>query len=291
MYRGAICSAFLHLAVFLFAVIGLPHFVHELPMMDYPVPVDVVTIADITNAPPPEAEKKEEPKPEPPKPEEAKPPPPPPEPEAAKPEPPKPEEPKPEPPKAIAEVAPPPTPKPKTKPEPPVKEVKPEKKPPPPDEMASILKTVEKLKEKQPPVKKEEKVESEESFLDTAEKLKNRAPRDYDSSAPITISQIDAIRRHFEKCWNIPAGAREAEDLAVQIRVTMAPDATVQQATIVPDSRLMTDGFYRAAAESALRAVLHPRCHSLQDIGLRPEQYDQWRDMIITFNPKQMIGA
>ena len=93
MYRGAIFSALLHIAVFLIAVIGLPHFAHELPMMDYPVPVDIVTIAEITNAPspPPEPEKKEEvkkeePKPEPPKPEEAKPPPP--EPEAAEPEPP-----------------------------------------------------------------------------------------------------------------------------------------------------------------------------------------------------------
>ncbi len=259
MYRGAIFSALLHAAVAVLVIVGLPHFKHDLPMMDVPVPVDIVTVAEITNAPPPAPEEKPEPQPEPPKPE--------------------------PPPTALAEVAPPP-PKPKTKPEPPVKDVKPEKKPPPPDEMASILKTVEKLKEKKP-------VEKEDSFLDTAEALKKRdsAPRDYDPSAPVTISQIDAIRRHFEKCWNIPAGARDAEDLAVQIRVAMAPDATVQRAEIVPDSRLLTDGFYRAAAESALRAVLHPRCHSLKDIGLRPEQFDQWRDMVITFNPKQMIGA
>lgn len=284
MYRGAIFSALLHVAVAVLVLVGLPHFKRELPMVDLPVPVDIVTVAEITNAPPPAPEEKPEPEPEPPKPEPVKPPPPP-EPEVTEPEPPKPEAPKPEPvPEAVAEVAP--APKPKTKPAPPVKDVKPEKKPPPPDEMASILKTVEKLKEKKPE-------EKEDSFLDTAEALKKResAPREYDSSAPITISQIDAIRRHFEKCWNIPAGARDAEDLAVQIRVAMAADATVQRAEIVPDSRLLTDGFYRAAAESALRAVLNPRCRSLKDIGLRPEQFDQWRDMVITFNPKQMIGA
>ena len=237
--------------------------------------------------PEPEVAPEPEPKPEPPKAEE---PPPPPEPAAAEPEP-EPEPPKPEPPpEALAELAPPP-PKPKTKPEPPpVKDVTPEKKPPPPDQMDSILKTVEKLKDREPEPKPKEK---EESFLETAEKLKKRdqVVREYDSSAPVTISQIDAIRRHFEKCWNIPAGARDAEDLAVQIRVAMAPDATVRTAEIVQDGRLYTDEFYRAAAESARRAVLNPRCRSLKGIGLRPEQYDQWRDMVITFNPKQMIGA
>jgi len=289
MYRSAAFSALLHVAVILLAYFGLPHLARELPPMDLPVPVDIVTVADITNAPPPkpkpEKEKEAPPKPEP-KPEPVKappPPPPPPEPEAVVPPPPapKPEPPKPEPPKAIAE-APAPTPKPKLRPEA-LKDVRPERKPPPPDEMASVLKSVEKLKEKK----------HEETPVEAAEALKDRAqaPREFNPSAPVTISQIDAIRRHFERCWNIPAGARDAENLAVDIRVALGPDATVQRAEIVEQSRMATDPFYRAAAESALRAVLNPRCRSLQDVGLRPDQYDQWKDMTITFNPKQMIGA
>ena len=71
----------------------------------------------------------------------------------------------------------------------------------------------------------------------------------------------------------------------------MAPDATVQGAEYVDPGKLGTDPFYRAAAESAMRAVLAPQCHSLQEVGLKPDQYDQWKDMVITFNPKQMIGA
>jgi len=281
MYRGAVISAVLHVAVLLLVYFGLPDFARPLPPIDTPVPVDIVNVADVTNAPPPpppkEEAKEEPPKPEPPKPEEKAPPPPP---EAAKTPPP---EPKPEPPKpeAVAE-APPPLPKPKARPEPPLKEVEPEKKPPPPDEMESILKTVDKLKAQK----------KEETPVEAAEALKQRnpAPQDFNPTIPVSISQIDAIRRHFEKCWNVPAGAREAQDLAVQIRVTLAPDASVTGAQYVSTSR-MDDPFYRAAAESALRAVLNPLCQSLADVGLRPEQYDQWKDMVITFNPKQMIGG
>lgn len=282
MERGAIYSAILHLAVILLVFFGLPHFKREL-QMELPVPVDVVTIAATTNAPPPPAKvetpKPEPPKPEPPKAEEVKPPEPP-KPEALTPPEPKPEPPKPEAPKEVAEL---PTPevKPKTKPEP-LKDVKPERKPPPPDDMESILKSVDKLKPQQ----------HEETPVETAEALKSRPSpaRPYNPTAPVSISQIDAIRRHFEKCWNVPAGARDAQDLAVNIRVTLGPDATVQHAEYVDTTR-MGDPFYRAAAESAMRAVMNPLCHSLQEIGLQPDQYDEWKDLDITFDPKQMIGA
>ncbi|MGB8275896.1 MAG: energy transducer TonB, partial [Alphaproteobacteria bacterium] len=182
--------------------------------------------------------------------------------------------PKPEPPKAVVEAPPAPLPKPKQKP------AKPEKKPPPPDLLASVLKTVEKLKS-QPPSPAPE----------TETKSDRPAPPSFDARAPITISQIDAIRRHFEKCWNIPAGAREAENLMVEVKVELDPDAYVQRAEIVDQTRTATDPFYRAAAESALRAVLNPVCRSLKEIALPPERYDEWKDMIISFNPKQMVGA
>ena len=35
----------------------------------------------------------------------------------------------------------------------------------------------------------------------------------------LSISEIDAVRRHFQQCWNIPSGAREAGDLATEIKV------------------------------------------------------------------------
>jgi Periplasmic protein TonB, links inner and outer membranes len=186
-------------------------------------------------------------------------------------------EPKPEPPEAVVEPPPPPKPEP---PEP-LKKLKPEKKPPPPDQMLAVLKTVEKLKEKR----------QEQPAEVTTPTQQRQPPREFDATAPITISQIDAIRRHFEKCWSIPAGARDAENLMVDIKVALGPDASVIRADIVDRSRLQTDPFFRAAAESALRAVLHPLCKSLKDINLRSDQYNQWKDMTISFDPRQMFGT
>ena len=103
----------------------------------------------------------------------------------------------------------------------------------------------------------------------------------------LTISELDAIRRQIEGCWNIPAEARDAENLIVDISVVMNPDRTVQRAEIVERWRLTSDPFFRAAAESALRAVLHPRCSPLR---LPPQKYQQWKTFTLSFNPKELIG-
>ena len=99
-------------------------------------------------------------------------------------------------------------------------------------------------------------------------------------------TEIDAVRRQISECWNMPAGARDAENLIVTIRATVAPDGTVTSAVIEDRSR-MGDPFYRAAAESAQRAMLNPRC---QPLKLPPEKYEQWKNLRIDFNPKDMIG-
>jgi hypothetical protein len=48
----------------------------------------------------------------------------------------------------------------------------------------------------------------------------------------------------------------------------------------------MSDPFYRAAAESALRAVLNPQCSPLK---LPPDKYEQWKILELTFNPKDLL--
>ena len=42
----------------------------------------------------------------------------------------------------------------------------------------------------------------------------------------LTASEIDVVRQQLSRCWNIPAGARDAKDLVVTIRGTIAPDGT-----------------------------------------------------------------
>jgi hypothetical protein len=107
------------------------------------------------------------------------------------------------------------------------------------------------------------------------------------SNQPLTLSELDAIRSQIAQCWNMPVGARDAQNLIVDLHVDMNPDGTVRNAVIVDQSRMYTDPFYRAAAESALRAMLNPRCSPLR---LPLDKFETWKTFTISFNPKDMLS-
>ena len=97
---------------------------------------------------------------------------------------------------------------------------------------------------------------------------------------------MDAIRQQIARCWLVPAGAKEGASLLVEIRVRMNADRTVRDAQIVDTGR-MSDPFFRAAAESALRALRNPSCTPL---NLPPEKYETWKSFTITFDPRDMLS-
>lgn len=101
----------------------------------------------------------------------------------------------------------------------------------------------------------------------------------------LTISEQDALRRHVSQFWSPPVGARGAETMVVVVQVEMNPDRTVRMAQAVDGGRLSNDPFFRAAADSAVRAVL--RASPLTP--LPPEKYDEWRTIKITFDPREML--
>lgn len=292
MERGWMYSAILHLGVALLLIFGLPTFLDKEVLDSQPLIVEMVQIAEKTN-PPPAKPREEAPKPLP-KPVEDKPPPP-----QAKPTPPPPI---PEPPQPQqAERAPEPLPKP---PEPKPPEVKPEVKkepPPPPKETATpppprqVAKVVP---PKRPPPKRDDFLAAILKDVAptprAAEKTEKPVPQKTPapSAAPpsldqqVSISEIDAVRRQIQECWSMPAGARDAGSLVVTIRATVAPDGTVITARIENTAR-MNEPYFRAAAESAQRAMLNPRC---QPLKLPPHKYEQWRELRLDFNPKDMIG-
>jgi hypothetical protein len=106
----------------------------------------------------------------------------------------------------------------------------------------------------------------------------------------MTMSEIDAIRYQIQRCWSVPAGARDAGDLVVRLRVFLNPDGSLSRAPeIVESARAPSVGeeYYRAAAESARRAV--QVCSPLKN--LPPAKYEKWRELTLTFNPKDMLGG
>ena len=290
-------SIMFHTSILVIGYFGLPYIQTSPLLTDTPIMVEIVNVDEVTNAPPPAPKpvKKPEPKVK------KEPPPPPKEPPKAKPPPPPP--PKEEvaalPPEPVPEAKPVPKPKPKPavkkppKPKPVRKlaKVKPRRKPPPPDAFASVLKTVEKFKDRPKPKekkkekKKEEKKKPEDFVQNITNALTSRTASN-NPLRPLAISEIDLVRQQIRECWSLPSGAREAEDLSIEIKMAMNPNGTVRRAQIVNQKRLSSDPFFRAAAESALRAVLNPRCNPLK---LPPDKYQQWQTMTLIFDPRHMF--
>lgn len=104
--------------------------------------------------------------------------------------------------------------------------------------------------------------------------------------AKITISEQDALRAQLERCWNVPFGAKGVEDVLVEIDMVVAPDRTVRSARIIDKSRYSKDTFFRAIADSALRAVRSPLCSPLE---LPTDKYETWKNITVRFNPKDMF--
>ncbi|MCW8836249.1 MAG: TonB C-terminal domain-containing protein [Rhodospirillales bacterium] len=288
-------SVALHVIVAIIGYFGLPHLRSTDLMVDAPVVVELVTVAEKTNLPKapdkPEESKEPEKKPPPPPPPEAKAPPPPPPPTPAPKEPEPEPEPEPTPAPKVAAVPPPPEDKPKAKakPQPPkaLDKVKPVRKPKAPDPFASVLKTVEKMKAQPQPEQPEKKPEpKKEDFASEISRVLAKSNTPMDTSQPMTLSEIDAVRQQIVRCWNLPAGAKDAENMVVDVSVFMRPDGMVQEARLKADPMRQGDPFYRAFSESALRAVLNPRC---QPFKLPPEKYERWKTMTLHFNPREMF--
>lgn len=102
----------------------------------------------------------------------------------------------------------------------------------------------------------------------------------------LTISEEDALRQQLERCWNVPIGARDVENMVVEVHLAVNPDMTVRDARIVDLGRYNSDSFFRAAADSAIRAVRNPLCSPL---ALPPDKYEQWQSIVVSFNPKEMF--
>ena len=107
----------------------------------------------------------------------------------------------------------------------------------------------------------------------------------YNPALQMSVSEQDAIRAHIEKYWNPPVGARDAPDLVVEVRVVLDPDGTVRDAQIVDQARAAGDEFYRAAAESAQRAVLRA-----SPLPVPRQKFESFRNLTLVFSPREMLG-
>jgi outer membrane biosynthesis protein TonB len=274
MRRGVVYSAVLHGAVALVTLGALPHLLPEPEEMTPVLPVELLTIDELTNV------KKMEKAKEPEKIEE------------------KPAEPEPEP---IREVPPPPEPEPVQEAMPlPKEEDKPKeekletvaavpqvkpKPPTPPKKQAFDATRIAALLNKIPPKEASEDVDEERVKPHAADTLEGAGLQ-----TDLTISEIDALRAQLARCWTPPAGASNPETLLVDVHIWLNPDGTlgrVPELSAGSRARLaLGDPYFRVAAEAALRAV-----NMCQPYKLPVEKYSSWRDITFTFDPRLMLGG
>ena len=264
--RSIIASGLFHVVVIVTATVAWP--VAYEPAEESPpvVPIELVTIADVSNI---QATTREEPKPE----------------VLAEVTPPPAQE--------LAVTAPPPEP---VEPEPAPLEPKPE--PPKPEVKASNAPANPAVPRQRPePPKPNFDVDSIVALLDKratnrpapAAKPAEQTIRGLGAQTGFTLDIQDALLAQMRECWNVPVGAPKPEELIVQVRVFLAPDGRLAQPpALEPASRAAaaSNPYMRTAAEAALRAV--NVCEPYR--RLPRERYDSWREIVMTFDPGKMIG-
>jgi hypothetical protein len=230
-------------------------------------------------------------------------------------------EPKPEPkaeqkaqtkPEAKAESKPDPKPetKPETKPEPKPDEKQADKPKPPeykPDQIASLLKKdAPKDQPKHPDKPAQQQQQDNNPKYDAnqiAQLLDKRQPQRQLASAQslndnptlgaavgaqdvqLSQSEIDALRARISSCWSPPAGIDVNSKVYIVLRVLFKPDGTLLREPVPVEGSASSLG--PALADSAKRALLLCQPFTM----LKPQHYDEWKDLELKFDPHELLGG
>ena len=149
----------------------------------------------------------------------------------------------------------------------------------------NILKSIEKIKSEN-----NKKKQAKQTANQTTEDKKIDDKKDTVNipklGEKLTISEKDAIRRQFYRCWIVPAGAKNIKDYKVSIKLKLNNEGEVISSKIINKIN-SNNTFFRTLAESAIRAVNHPDCKKLK---VPSKKYETWKETILDFDPSIMIN-
>jgi len=103
------------------------------------------------------------------------------------------------------------------------------------------------------------------------------------AAAQLSLSELEALRARLAQLWTIPAGAKDPQELVVLIRIKLNRDGKLAAPPVVLSSG--KSPLFMAARDSAIRALFRGQPYDM----LKPEHYEQWKDVEITFDPRDMI--
>jgi colicin import membrane protein len=163
-------------------------------------------------------------------------------------------------------------PKPPKKPDPPKKQA--EKKPPRHEQKFDADRIAALLDKRQP-----QRVAAAGDTLNSTASLGTQSG----FAAQLSQNEIDALRARIQQCWNPPAGAADAKDLVVLLRIRFNQDGSLAGQPAVVNRGSGT--YFQVAAESALRAVVRCAPYTFLPVA----KYDAWKDVEVTFDPRDLF--
>ncbi len=192
---------------------------------------------------------------------------------------------------AAKEMTPPPEPQP-PKPDPIADKIK------QPDEPKQQTKVDQPLPPKKPPQKPQPKFDADKiaALLDKRDAQRNAAvgPDRNDvaslgtpagMAAQLSQSEIDALRARLMALWSPPVGVKDPNELIVTVTVRLRRDGRL---AAPPFARVGSNSVAaQASRDSAVRAVLTGQPFDM----LKPEHYDNWKEIELTFDPKDMLRS
>ena len=96
------------------------------------------------------------------------------------------------------------------------------------------------------------------------------------------------VKEQVAPCWSIPGGVEDVQEIKVAVQIRLNTDGSViGRPRVVDRNRMKTDRSFRVIAESAVRALLNPRCRPLK---LPYDQYEIWKDITFNFDPGEALG-
>jgi colicin import membrane protein len=105
------------------------------------------------------------------------------------------------------------------------------------------------------------------------------------NSNQLSLSEIDAFRRHLRNCWNPPAGAPTNKRIVVPITIRLKMDRTL---AAQPEVEMRaTDPYSLAMVESARRAIIACQPYTMFSLP----KYEIWKELSIDFDPVEMFGG
>jgi colicin import membrane protein len=103
------------------------------------------------------------------------------------------------------------------------------------------------------------------------------------TAVQLSANEIEAFRRRVSECWQPPLGADGSQNIQVVFRVMFNADGTVKRGPDVVEAAASSLG--PIFAESTRRALLQCQPYTM----LRKESYEQWKDLELAFNLRDMF--